>query len=219
MDISGDLLRYGKRDNSKAAENAKTRIREMVLAAIGAENARVFDAFAGEGAMYRAVWHGAAEYLGCDKPKSTQPWPLPAGFLEDERKIYVGDNRRVLRCIDLSRFNIYDCDSWGSPWEALYIIAARRPLAPDERFGLCITEGLGLKMNMGGTSKALAKLAGIKTNMPGMGAARNDLIERALRRIVEMMHASVERRWQADGNKGSRVTYMGLVLRGDAEVV
>jgi hypothetical protein len=204
MDISQDLLRYGKRDNSKAAENAKTRIREMVLAAIGAEQARVFDCFAGEGAMYRAVWHQAAGYIGCDKQ-----W-----YPQDNRSAYVADNRRVLRAIDLSQFTLFDCDAWGSPWEQLYIIAARRPLAPDERIGLVITEGLGLKMNMGGTSKALAKLAGIKTHMPGMGSARNDLIERALRRILDMMRAGVERRWQADGNKGSRVTYMGLVLTG-----
>jgi len=205
MDISADLLRYGKRDNSKAAESAKARIREMVLAAIGAENARVFDAFAGEGAMYRAVWKDAAEYIGCDKQ-----W-----FPHDARKTYVGDNRRVLRAIDLAHFTIFDCDHWGSPWEQLYIIAARRPLAPGERLGLVVTEGTGLKMNMGGTSKALAKLAGIKSHMPGMGAARNDIIERALRRICEMMHATVERRWQADGNKGSRVAYMGMVLVGE----
>jgi len=64
--------------------------------------------------------------------------------------------------------------------------------------------------------EALAKLAGIKSHMPGMGAARNDIIERALRRICEMMHATVERRWQADGNKGSRVAYMGMVLVGEA---
>jgi hypothetical protein len=204
MDISADLLRYGKRDNSKAAENAKARIREMVLAAIGAENAWVFDAFAGEGAMYRAVWKNAAGYVGCDK----QFYP------HDPRVAYAADNRRVLRAIDLRQFTIFDCDHWGSPWEQLYIIAARRPLAPGDKMGLVITEGTGLKMNMGGTSKALAKLAGIKSHMPGMGAARNDIIERALRRICEMMHANVERRWQADGDKGSRVTYMGMVLRG-----
>jgi hypothetical protein len=204
VDISADLLRYGKRDNSKPAEGAKTRIREMVLAAIGADQARVFDCFAGEGAMHRAVWHQAAEYVGCDRQ-----------WFQDDRKVYVGDNRRVLRAIDLTRFTIFDVDSWGSPWEQLYIIAARRPLAPDERLGLVITEGLGLKQNMGGTSKAMAKLARIKTHMPGMGAARNDLIERALRRLCEMMHAGVERRWQADGNKGSRVAYIGLVLCGD----
>jgi hypothetical protein len=208
MDISQDLLRYGKRDNSHAAEGAKTRIREMVLAAIGAENARVFDAFAGAGLMHSAVWHQAAEYVGCDKQ-----------WFHDDRKAYVGDNRRVMRAIDLSKFTIFDCDAHGCPWEQLYILAARRPLAPGEVLGLVVTEGLGLKQNMGGTSKALAKLARIRTHMPGMGAARNDLIERALRRICEMMHAKVERRWQADGNKGSRVAYIGLVLRGDADGV
>jgi hypothetical protein len=204
MDISGDLLRYGKRDNSRAAEVAKVRIREMVLAAIGAEQAAVFDAFAGEGRMYHEVWHQAASYCGCDKD-----W-----FRDDPRMAFVADNRRVMRAIDLNRFNIFDFDAHGSPWEQLYILAARRPLMQDERLGLVITEGTGLKMNMGGASKALAKLARIKTHLPGMGAARDRLIEVALGRILAMMRAKVERRWQADGDKGSRVAYMGLVLSG-----
>ena len=155
--------------------------------------------------MFRAVWHSAAEYVGCDK----QFYP------HDARMAYVGDNRRVLRAIDLASFTVFDLDSWGSPWDQLYLIAARRPLAPGERIGLVITEGLGLKMNMGGTGKALAKLARIKTHMPGMGAARNDVIERALKRICEMMHATIAKRWQANGNKGSRVAYMGMVLQGE----
>jgi hypothetical protein len=70
-------------------------------------------------------------------------------------------------------------------------------------------------MNMGGIDKALGKVAGIRTHMPGMGAARDDIIERALRRILELMHAKVERRWQANGDKGSRVRYMGMILRGN----
>lgn len=207
MDISQDLLRYGKRDNNPAAERAKARIREMVLAAIGAENARVFDACAGEGRMYQAVWRNATDYVGCDKQF----------FPHDDRCCYVGDNCRVMRAIDLYRFNIFDVDHWGSPWQALYILAARRALTPGEQIGLVFTEGTGLKMNMGGAPRDLAKLAKIKHHMPGMGAARDNLIERALRRICEMMHAQVQRRWQADGDKGSRVAYIGLVLVGEDE--
>lgn len=205
MYIARDLLRYGKKDNSKQAEGAKRIVRENVLREIGAENARVFDAFAGAGAMYRTVWHQAAECVGCD-----EDW-----FPQDERLAFKCDNRRVLRALDLSQFNVFDLDAHGSMWEQLYLIAARRPVVAGERIGLTITEGLGLKMNMGGTGKALAKLARIQTHMPGMGAARNDIIERGLRAVFSMMHATVEKRWQAQGTKGSRVLYLGLVLRAD----
>lgn len=123
MDISQDLLRYGKRDNSKPAEAAKIKIRESVLAAIGAEQASVFDAFAGEGAMFKAVWSMAAQYVGCDKD---------AWYPDDPRMAFAkADNRRVLRAVDLRNYNIF------------------------------------------------------------------------------------AKRWQANGNKGSRVTYIGLVLEGD----
>lgn len=202
MDISKDLLRYGKRDNSKPAEKAKATIRQHVLEAIGAGQARVFDAFAGEGAMYRAVWKDAAGYVGCDRQ-----W-----FPEDPRAAFVADNRRVLRAVDLMPYTVFDLDAHGSPWEQLAIVAARRPLAVGERVGVVLTEGQGLKMNMGGLGHAMATLAGVKTHMPGMGAARDQLIERALRKVCTMMHASIERRWQAQGNKGSRVSYIGMVL-------
>lgn len=205
MDISQDLLRYSKRDNSKPAEAAKVTVRENVLGVIGADRASVFDAYAGEGRMHAAVWHKASHYIGCDKD-----W-----FPQDDRVCFAKfDNRRVLRGIDLGQFNIFDLDAHGSPWEQFWIIAVRRPVAPGEQLAICMTEGTGLKMNMGGTSRAMAWIAGVKTHMPGMGAARDDLIERALSRTVQTMRCTVSRRWQARGNKGSRVLYLGLILEG-----
>ncbi len=53
-----------KRDNS--ARKTKTAIRARVLEAIGADKARVFDAFAGAGVAYYTVWNRAASYVGCD---------------------------------------------------------------------------------------------------------------------------------------------------------
>jgi hypothetical protein len=207
MDISQDLLRYGKRDNSKAAAPAKAKIRGSVLDEIGAEAASVFDAFAGEGEMFKAVWSRAGKYVGCDNT---------AWYPDDQRMAFAkADNRRVLRAIDLRDYNIFDLDAHGSPWEQLYLIAARRPVEPKEIIGVVLTEGLGLKMNMGGLGKAMAKLARVKTHLPGMGAARSDLIERALGEVCRMMRVTIVKRWQATGNKGSRVTYIGLVLRGD----
>jgi len=207
MDISGDLLRYGKKDNSPAADRAKIVVRNHVLQAIGEDKAVVLDCYAGEGQMFRGIWHRAMDYVGCDKD-----------LFMDDRPAYVADNRRLLRAIDLGQFNIIDLDAWGSPWEQFYIIATRRPLAAGEQLGVVMTEGTGLKMNMGGVSKALATLARIRVQMPGMGAARDEVIGRALRQIARMMHARIVSRWQAQGKRGSRVGYIGLIFEGLADV-
>ena len=66
---------------------------------------------------------------------------------------------------------------------------------------MVLTEGLGLKMNMGGLGKAMAKLARVKTHLPGMGAARNDLIERALLEVCRMMRVIDYQAMAGDGQQ------------------
>src|SRR5437764_15324750 len=121
-----------KTDNAPAAHRAKAGIRQAVLGAVGADQARVFDAFAGEGKMFAQVWHQAGRgYTGCDRKF----------YRGDPRRAFVADNRRVMRAIDLTQFNILDADAYGSPWEQLIIWAARRKVAPGELVGICFTEG------------------------------------------------------------------------------
>jgi hypothetical protein len=107
-----------KVDNHPRAAGDKARLRELVLAAVGAP---VFDAFAGSGEMFRRVWYKAPAYVGCDLR-----W-----FPDDPRPAFVADNRRVLRCLDLARLGVFDLDAYGSPCEQA-IIAARRSVKPDD---------------------------------------------------------------------------------------
>jgi len=109
-----------KVDNHHRSAGDKALVRRNVLEQV---KAPVFDAFAGSGEMFRRVWHEAPAYCGCDLR-----W-----FQDDPRLAFVADNRRVLRCIDLEPFGIFDRDSWGSPWEQAAIIAARRLVKPGER--------------------------------------------------------------------------------------
>jgi hypothetical protein len=94
--------RNAQTNNHPGAAKAKTIIRADVLDAIGAESAQVFDAFAGDGVMWREVSHRAAGYVGCD-----------LNWYCHERLAYVCDNRRLMRCIDLAPFNVFDFDSLG----------------------------------------------------------------------------------------------------------
>jgi hypothetical protein len=199
--MSAKVQNLAKKNSTATALTAKVAIRRNVLSAIGADQARVFDAYAGDGQMHKAVWREASDCVGCDLE-----------FYPDERLAFVADNLRVLRAIDLDGFNLFDLDSYGSPWEQLYIIAARRKLQPGETIGLVLTEGQGLKLKMGGMSAALALLAGVSMRMPGLGTAQNELIDRAIRRIATIMGGAVVRRWQANGKTGSTMRYIGLVL-------
>lgn len=189
-----------KTDNHPAARAAKIEIRRHLLQAISP--ARVFDAFAGAGQLHDAVWHGAAEYVGCDEK-----------WFRDQRTMFVADNRRVLRAIDLTRFNIFDLDAYGSPWEQALIIAARRPLQPQERIAFAITEGLGFQYKHNAMTAPVALLARLKPGVQvGLNRREDTIIDRCLIGLAQRMGAKLVRQWRAEGRTGASVRYLGIVL-------
>lgn len=173
--------------NSPLAFDAKVRIRQFVFDAVGS-TVHVFDAFAGMGKMYHAVWRNADSYIGCDLE-----------WARDERLAFVADNRRVLRIIDLYKFNTFDLDAHGSPWHAAYIIANRRSVKAGERIGLVLTDGSGMRYKMGRLSKGLDKLLGFRLGETYSGIDReiNELLATAIQRLAKIMGANVERYWMA----------------------
>ena len=197
------VLQYGKTDNAERSTGTKRRIRQSVLDVVGADSARVFDAFAGAGSMYRAVWGQASEYLGCD-----------TRYFRDKRPAFVCDNTRVMRAIDLARFNVFDLDAYGSPWQQALILAARRPVAPGEKIGLVITEGSGMKLKLGGMPLALAEIAGFKGKIAGAARLQDNVLDRAIAGLTKKMACTVVKRWQAKGKTGTSMRYVGLVLSG-----
>ena len=194
-----------KKPTHPHARAAKIQLRKLVLDEIGADEAHVFDAFAGRGEMYRAVWNVAASYVACD-----QDW------YSDERLAFVADNRRVLRSIDLAPFTVFDLDAFGSPWEQALIIAARRHVRPQERLGLVITEGSGLNLRFGGMPGALRQVAGL-AGIPAAGkAGRAELLDQCISGLCRRMRCKLVRRWDARGFGGSSLVYLGLVVEGIA---
>lgn len=191
-----------KVNNHPAAAQAKALIRSNVADEMGVDLS-VFDAFAGDGQMFNAVWHRAKHYVGCDLV-----------WYRDEREAFVCDNKRVLRAIDLSQFNVFDFDAYGSPWEQVMILADRRQVASGERIGLLLTEGSGLNLKLGGTPIALGILAGVKRGFAGASRAQDDLINRAIAGTCKRMGLRVVKRWQATRKGGAAMRYIGLVLEG-----
>jgi hypothetical protein len=198
-----------KVDNAERGWRAKVEIRQHVLDALTPARTVVFDAFAGTGLMWSAVWQQAAGYVACD-----ERWHA------DARCCYVADNRRVLRCVDLAPFTCFDLDAFRSPWEQALIIAARRPrLRRGERLGLVLTEGTWMKTRTGWPA-ALRQLTGIKRSATNVGVrctvAHDELIARALGRVVRQMGGRLVRQWQAIGKTGAQVRYLGVVIEGSA---
>lgn len=190
-----------KVDNHAKSMPDKVLIRRQVLEAV---NAPVFDAFAGSGEMYRRVWIDAPGYVGCDVR-----W-----FPDDPRLAYVSENTRVLRCIDLNEFGIFDLDAYGSPWLQAAIVAARRPVKPGERIGLCLTEGSKMKLKMGEAPRALSVLAGLRPRAVGLASSHDELVDRAIGGLMRRMHCKLIWAWRARGKSAANMLYFGLVLEG-----
>lgn len=194
-----DAKKIVKVDNAHKAKSAKITIRRNVMQEIS--EPRVFDAFAGRGEYYKAVWREAADYTGCDKR-----------YFPDERRAYVADNRRVLRAIDLDAFNVFDLDAYGAPWEQAAIIAARRKMKPGERIGMIFTEGDGLKYRMNGVPNVVTQLIGLKSGIAGLNGQRDQILAALVTEIARRMGGEIVKRWQAKGRTGQEVVYMGVVI-------
>lgn len=193
-----------KVDNHRSARSAKVELRRLALEAVGADRASVLECFAGLGDMHRAAWAGARSAVGCD---------LKWG--KDDRLAYVVDNRRLLRCLDLSAFNVFDLDAYGSPWEQVTIIAARRRLAPGERIALVLTDGAMMRARLGRVEGAFAALAGVRSDLPGSAREWQDLTRAALHTVAARMGGKLAALHIADASKRPML-YSAAVIEGQA---
>jgi hypothetical protein len=184
---------------------AKMAIRAHVLDTLTPARTVVFDAFAGDGQMYREIWQQAAAYTGCD-----EHWH------HDDRCCFVADNRRVLRAIDLAPFTCFDLDAYGSPWEQAIIIAARRPrLTRGERIGFVLTEGTSLRSRLATVAGALTTAAGLVRHHVGHSdRLHGEVITRALHNLAFTMGGRIVKHWQANNSTGARMRYIGIVIEG-----
>ncbi|MEN6533978.1 MAG: hypothetical protein ABFD89_09975 [Bryobacteraceae bacterium] len=197
MKISGT-----KTDNNPEAFAAKVGIRENVLQLV--KPSRVFDAFCGTGKMYREVWAKADAYVGCD----SREW------LFSDPPRFMADNHDVMRSIDLQQFNIFDFDSYGSPWDQVLILAARRRWRKGEIGGLILTDGSSLKTRMGGLPFSLATLAGLDSASKSPSTHGNIAISKlALAGFLRRSNLEITHAWEADGATSSKMVYSGIVFQ------
>lgn len=197
--------------NHPQATAAKVTIRRNVLDAVwGADRKpdntpRVFDAFAGTGEMFAAVWSPCV-YVGCDTK-----------YTPDSRTMFCADNRRVMRAIDLAPFNVFDFDAFGSPWHQALILADRRKVQPGERIGVVLTNGDGYALTVRANMPlpyAMRELTGLRGTVAGLNR-QDDYIDGLLMKgLARRMRCNVLKTWRAVRKSGAKVRYIGMVLEG-----
>ncbi len=101
------------------------------------KKASVLDLFCGRGEIYKRVYQGNVQfYLGIDNFKIHDPNICRLA----KNTVFVAHN-------DISRFNVFDLDDYGTPWLLLYLIL-RKKLPSD--ITIFMTDGLILKQKLSG---------------------------------------------------------------------
>ena len=188
---------WQSRDNTDGC--AKAALRQRLLSQVPAP--RVLDCFAGSGHLWRSCYQGLP-YLGLDRKPSA-----------DGRPLLRVDNRAYLRSADLSAWNVFDLDAYGSPWHQFLTILHRRPVAIGEVIALALTDGLQFKARMGDLPHGMKPWVGIPVPMriPCLGRhhaflagilTKTALARAGLRPLLAL---------QAGNPKGT-MRYYGLVL-------
>lgn len=183
-----------------AGDRAKVRLRLNVLECV--RPARVFDAFAGLGGMYLQAWSKAESYIGCDE----RDWSP-----SETHKRFVGDNRLVMRAVDLQRFNVFDLDADRSPWDQMWILLHRRTWAPGEVGAVVLTDGSAKQRTMGGS---MARILGTKpATFPRATVEHARALHTlALKRWCQEANVAPRRLWQAAGK--SKALFTACVFEG-----
>lgn len=111
----------------------KIRVRKQALERIGKDEVHVLDAFAGEGIVWSAMRKHCPDIkittLGIEKRKYLNP------------AVIMGDNRKVMRGLDLTQFDLIDLDAFGCPWEQLAICSEAAPGVPVIATHIIVTLG------------------------------------------------------------------------------
>lgn len=151
------MSRWGQTHTDNSAPETKIGMRADWLATRG-PGAKVLDAYAGQGVLWRAAQAAAGvtcEVVSIDR-KADAPVTIHA------------DNLTVLEWIDLSGFDAIDLDAYGQPVDQLAIVARRAPHAD-----VFVTAGF---MPLGRPRSTILAAAGITAAMLDSWAAAHQPI-------------------------------------------
>jgi len=143
---------WNKKDNSNEWLKAALRKKYLPTRPV------VLDLFCGHGRMYELAYkEKAAGYHGVDNKKIHDP----AICTLTNNVVFIAHN-------DITKYNVFDLDDYGTPWKQLYLILKK--LKRDE-VTIFVTDGLVLCQKMDGTvSKFVSATEQVprKMNIPGL---------------------------------------------------
>jgi len=169
-------ITWNKTDNSN--KWYKINLRRKYLP----KNAKVLDLFCGNGEIYNHVYKGnILEYIGIDKNK-----------VHDNKLCVKTNNFIFVSKNNISQFNVFDLDDWGSPWKLFYLILKKWQGSKATFF---ITDGLKLHQNVDGNiTKWVSATEQIpsKMNVPGLSRWYIDIFATMLLDIQKRFNCKVE---------------------------
>ncbi len=184
-------------DNTDRGE--KIIIRKNLLQCI--TNPSVLECYAGSGHIWRECYQGFP-YLGLDlKP------------VADGRNLLQIDNRKFLRSADLSAYNFFDLDAYGSPWHQFLIVLRRRQLSHGDRIAIAITDGLNFKMRMSSLPDGMRSCLNIPPglNIPNLHVHQEFINARIVVESSRRAGLKIMSGWQGQNPRGN-MKYYGVVL-------
>ena len=123
----------------------KVRLRLELIGQLKRKNLYVLDAYAGQGIVWKEIQRQRPDLtittVGIEKRKYVNP------------NVIMGDNRKAMKGMDLTVFDLIDLDAFGCPWEQLAIASERAPDVP-----VVLTH---ISVTLGPVPKGLLKAAGL----------------------------------------------------------
>lgn len=184
--------------------NAKITAKQELRKIDDIDNLAVLDIYCGAGEMYNAVWKSAKYYEGIDIKK-----------FDDGRKLHVGDAPQVLKSIDIDKFDVFDIDAYGSPYECLSIIISKIMTKKQRHF--VITDGIEIDLRMGNVEQFFGLLSGITAlKINNIHKIHDHLIIMILRNIEKKLNTKVSNFSIAKGKTGSGMRYYRFTINDAA---
>lgn len=183
----------GKKTNN-AKIDAKIKLRQV----IDCKESSVLECFCGKGEMFKAVWKDAHYYEGIDIEAQN-----------DNRIVHQGDCALILKKINIEKFDVFDIDAYGSPYECLQIIVQKiKKIKKSKMYHFFITDGIEIDLRMGKIENFFGLLAGLKFKKLNNAHLLHDyFINKIIKNLCVDMGAELINSKIAKGKTGSGMRY------------
>lgn len=185
------------RDNSNLG--LKLAVRRWLLSQV--DTPQVLDLYCGaSGQMWQGVWREATTYLGVDKN-------TPHSHATTMRM----SAERAVQSLDLDTYNLFDVDTYSSPWAVARKVIKRR--GPGQ-FGLALTVGEARGLRNGNSNEIVRRSIGASglSDYRLLGRYQDLVTGLMIRSLIEIPGISLSAGRIGKGVGNNPMVYIGLLL-------